>query len=225
MIVWGFKPEWFNKVVEQCKNKKVQFMFGDPNELLGTIDHDGFVSIVTCNDIKLNMCKADKVVYCSTLDSMFVLFQGSVQQYTKNKVHTLTLNNVNNMCGSNSHVLFSSDYIYGLGSNRLSQLGIDFENQDILEPELIDYFCGLGKVMDMACGPFHSAVIVDGDVYTFGWHKDGRLGRDMDDIIGLATFQHGNKSVEINAVKVVCGSSHTLVLDDKGIVWSCGSSK
>lgn len=203
-------------------------MFGHPNELLGFIDAEGLVTIVTATYTRLNMCKADQVVYCSTLHSTFVLLAGTVQQYTKDTVHTLPMRHVKSMCGSNAHVLFSADYLFGLGSNRLSQLGMDFTDcQDVTEPALIEYFCGLGKITDMACGPFHTAVIVEGDVYTFGWHKDGRLGRDMgEETIGLAMFfDNDDESVEVNAVQVVCGSTHTVVLDDTGTVWTCGSSK
>ncbi|KAG2204646.1 hypothetical protein INT47_011941 [Mucor saturninus] len=217
VIVWGFQPSWFYKVEEQSKNKQIHAIFGDPNKLLGIVDSKGFVSTVTEQETRANVCLADTVVYCSHLDSMFVLFDGAVQQYIGDTVRTV-MRNVYQICGSNTHVLFSTaNGVYGLGSNRTSQLGVDFDNhQEVTDPVLIDLFCGLGKITDMACGRFHSAVVVEGDVYTFGWHKDGRLGRDDMDLIGLAMFQIDGESIEVNAVQVVCGSLHTLVLDDAG---------
>lgn len=233
LVIWGFKPTWFDKITQL--QKQVQFMFGDPNQLMGIIDQDNNVSIVRNTETRIDFCKAEQVVYCSHMPLLFILYNGTVTQYDIStlKQETLMDSNVKWMSASDTHVLFSTDSfstpLYGMGSNRLSQLGIDYQEQQVLKPYVIDYFCGLGLVTDMSCGSFHSAVVMSGDVYTFGWSKDGRLGsgtETAEDIVSLAIFLDADDQViEVNAVKVVCGSSHTLVLDDEGVVWSCGSSK
>lgn len=203
---------------------------------MGIIDHHQFVSILGAQTRLVDFCKADNVVYCSQLNSLFILYQGTVSRYdldTQKQNTLLDNHHIKSISGSDTHILFSTDSfstpLYGMGSNRLSQLGIDYQQQHVTKPQIIDYFCGLGVVTDMACGPFHSAVILSGDVYTFGWSKEGRLGsgtEPTEEIISLGIFlDEKDRPVEINAVKVVCGSSHTLVMDDTGRVWSCGSSK
>ncbi|KAI9333501.1 regulator of chromosome condensation 1/beta-lactamase-inhibitor protein II [Pilaira anomala] len=233
LVVWGFQPTWFDKIIEL--KKQIQFIFGDPNQLLGIIDQHQFVSILGAQTRLVDFCKADNVVYCSQLNSLFILYQGTVSRYDLDTQKRETLfdnHHIKSISGSDTHILFSTDSfsapLYGMGSNRLSQLGIDYQQQQVTEPQIIDYFCGLGVVTDMACGPFHSAVILSGDVYTFGWSKEGRLGsgtEPTEEIISLGIFlDEKDRPVEINAVKVVCGSSHTLVMDDTGRVWSCGSN-
>lgn len=225
VILWGFQPVWFNKFMDLCKDKSIRTIFGDPNHLFGIVDTSGYVSTVTANKSSYHTCQADTVVYCSHLQSIFVLWQGTLKQYKEDTVSTI-MTGVLQISGSNAHILISTDQgIYGLGSNRLSQLGMDIDSyQEVTEPILIDVFSGLGKITDMACGPFHSAVVVEGDLYTFGWHKDGRLGREEMDLVGLAIFMDQGEMVEVNVVQVACGSSFMLVLDDGGSIWSCGSS-
>ncbi|KAF7726819.1 hypothetical protein EC973_008420 [Apophysomyces ossiformis] len=163
---------------------------------------------------------------------------GKVDVYLGKTFHrTLNIPSVLSMAGSQAHVIFltaGNDPIYAIGSNRFSQLGMDYHTvQSItVDPEPVTYFSGLSSQQGtVACGLFHSAVLLDGDLYTFGWRKDGRLGRpedeaEDDDIVGLAIFlNEEGEEVEINAMKIACGATHTLIVDDKGFVWSCGSSK
>ena len=126
-----------------------------------------------------------------------------------------------------------TDPIFALNSNRYSQLGCDTTTLQNVndEPIPVDFFSGLmvQKEASIACNSFHSAVAIDGELYTFGWKKSGRLGRpsssfslkededDEDDIIGLAEFRNSeNQAVEdVHVIKVVCGINHTMALDGK----------
>lgn len=139
-----------------------------------------------------------------------------------------SLPRVYSLAASSTHVLFYTsgmDPIYSLGSNRFSQLGFDTSTIQALEtPTPIDYFSGLG-MMDpahqgmVACGLFHSAVVLGGELYTFGWNKDGRLGwsdNDDNDIISPAVFldaQGEPIQEDINVMRVACGAAHTLAID------------
>ncbi|CAO3665915.1 unnamed protein product [Rhizopus stolonifer] len=141
--------------------------------------------------------------------------------------HVIQLPQVISMQASSEHVLcHTSQGIFGIGSNRFSQLaGIE----SCQTPVLIEHFEGLAmNSVTIACGPFHSAVAIEGDLYTFGLFKEGRLGwgEGSGDRVDLAVFlDKDGQEVDVNVVKVACGSCHTLVLDDQGKIWSCGSNK
>lgn len=239
LIIWGYKDHWFDKLKKQ---DYVEFMFGSPNTIIGMLI-GSTLTCVTWEGISFEILNVKQAVYCSSMESIFILSlpRKTVQRYNLQGIlqTPCVLEGVESMCSSNTHVLFSTTSsqmpLYGLGSNRLSQLGFDFQQQEIKIPQVIEYFNELGTISSMDCGSFHTAVIVNGDVYTFGWNKDGRLGwgsglqeeEDDDDMIRCGVFldKDNRKVVEINAIKVVCGTSHTLVLDDKHRLWSCGSSK
>lgn len=117
--------------------------------------------------------------------------------------------------------------IWARGSNRYGQLGVDPSHTQTLRTfQPIEFFDGLDfgvadVLRQVACGPFHSAVIVGGDLYTFGWKQDGRLGWDEsqleeDVMIGLPTFMDSNgQAVDVTVVQVACGSAHTIAVDGK----------
>lgn len=226
-------------MVNAAKGKHLTNLFGDPNTLLGFIDNQQNLSIITAS-ISLQDCMSQVQQAVYSQDTLFVLdTKGQVLQYNyideniqENSI-LLPLPKVIALAASQTHVLLltsSNDApIYALGSNRFSQLGIDCHQQKTDIPTMIEYFCGLSNASSIACGLFHSAVILAGDVYTFGWDHEGRLGCGVDkddDVVRLAVFLDMNdEPVEVNAVKVACGSAHTVVLDDQGSIWTCGSSK
>jgi alpha-tubulin suppressor-like RCC1 family protein len=186
--------------------------------MLGVINQQREISVLTPEkDLMQYMGHVAQAVYSQS--SLFILTDaGTVYQYDSGAITELSLPPVTKISGSPTGVLFLTQTgVYGLGSNKLAQLGMDYQQQQVLEPTLIEYFCGFQHMTDIDCGPFHSAVIADGEVYTFGWSKEGRLGwglEEKEDIISYATFLDvNNQPVDIHAVQVACGASHTLVLD------------
>lgn len=242
LVIWGYQPHWFDKL--NILQDHVEFMFGSPNTIIG-MKIGSTLTCVTREGISFEIMHVKQAVYCSSMESIFVLLLTGgdiVQRYDLHGIlqAPCVLEGVQFMCSSKTHVLFATNSsntpLYGLGSNRLSQLGFDYQQQEVKSPQAIEYFNELGTISSMDCGPFHSAVVINGDVYTFGWNKDGRLGwgsdkeeeEEDDDIIRCGVFLDENDRevvVEVNATKVVCGTSHTLVLDDHHTLWSCGSSK
>ncbi|KAI8979663.1 regulator of chromosome condensation 1/beta-lactamase-inhibitor protein II [Mycotypha africana] len=258
VLILGFKPAWFSRFESACANRKLKSVFGDPNKFLGFVDEYNNLSIITEApenseiDILSNIVKA---VFCQHLDTLILLdTYGQVQQCRynniKNTIEPISfLSKVKDLCASKSHVLFATSSndlpIYGMGSNRLSQLGIDYhELQASDTPTLIEYFCGLNlPTNNIACGPFHSAVVRGNELYTFGWSKDGRLGwgsnneNNDGDIVSLSSFldcndqpvildndnDKANDSLSIK--QTACGTNHTVAIDEKGRVWTCGSNK
>ncbi|KAI8337366.1 regulator of chromosome condensation 1/beta-lactamase-inhibitor protein II [Choanephora cucurbitarum] len=236
LYVWGFQSILTKKLVEQCKAKLPTCIFGDPNTTMGFIDNHETLYLIS-RSFECSFKAVRHAVYSQ--QCVFMLdYQGEVKRLDCQDLacavpEALQLPLVNTMYASSQHVLFLTNSVdtpvFGLGSNKLCQLGI-LEDQEIRQPIAIDYFCGLmTKVEQASCGLFHSAVILNGDVYTFGWSKDGRLGSgtyDKEDVITLAQcVDDQDQPVEIQAVQVSCGSTHTLILDDQGQVWSCGSSR
>lgn len=222
LVFWGYKPALSEKLE---KITDIESIHGELDSFLGVVNKQHELSVLTPEKDHIK-CMDDIVqaVYCQQQSSLFVLTEeGAVYQYEK--THTVRqlhkLPPVKKISSSETCVLFQTKSdVYGLGSNKLAQLGMDYQQQQLDEPTLIEYFCGFQHISDIDCGPFHSAVIVDGEVYTFGWSKEGRLGwgsiEEKDDIISFATFLDVNdQPVDIHAVKVVCGSAHTLVLDGK----------
>jgi len=137
-------------------------------------------------------------------------------------------------CGK-EHVLLLSKhgtaYSYGIGSR--GQLGhgtVETEKT----PRLVEALEGV-KVTCLAAGGWHSAAVVDGDLYTWGWNESGQLGlptlkigegssRSSEDAVGIqaeprCTF---DVSEEISVTSVSCGSRHTLCLTVQGSVLASG---
>ncbi|KAI7867175.1 regulator of chromosome condensation 1/beta-lactamase-inhibitor protein II [Spinellus fusiger] len=238
LVVWGFQP---NISLPEWEEKHPLLMFGDVNSILGLIDAKRSVYFcstqhpekpLTC----IATCAKD-AVYCSGLDAIYVLtvsVSGKVECYTQLqgplKMSLLNIPvHVHSMAASPTHMLFYTsglDPVYALGSNRFSQLGSNFQHaMEIVEPCTIEFFCGLGMYNDTAqgsvtCGLFHSAVIIEGDVYTFGLKKQGQLGwgedqnADQDTLVKLCVFVDATDApVEVDALEVACGATHTVVLD------------
>ncbi|CDH57463.1 hypothetical protein RO3G_15049 [Lichtheimia corymbifera JMRC:FSU:9682] len=260
---WGYQPiqdsgSSFTALTD-WGDRCIRRMFGDLNLCLGAVDDQGNVwyrvlGSSTTNPIQLLASEAQDAVYCSALEAIYVLtVDGNVDHYKMQKeddkvafklvARLATLPRVYSLAASATHVLFYTagmDPIYSLGSNRFSQLGFDTSSiQALATPTPIDYFSGLGMMMDpdhqgmVACGLFHSAVVLGGELYTFGWNKDGRLGwgdndNDDNDVISPAVFLDAKGDPiqeDISIVRVACGAAHTLAMDDHGRIWSCGSNK
>lgn len=152
----------------------------------------------------------------------------------------LELPRVFEMAMSVNHVLFvveGSPCIYALGNNNYSQLGLDpYRHRFLDDPKPIDFFDGLcylnqnnynAHSISVACGPFHSAVIINQDLYTFGWKNRGLLAweeeiedEEDDTIINLACFKtFNNQTIEVPIIKVACGSTHTVAIDGKSYMF------
>lgn len=76
-------------------------------------------------------------------------------------------------------------------------------------------------VSQVACGGLHTAVLtVEGECYTFGLGKDGRLGLGGDEHRLLPSLVAELSDYRI--VQVACGGHHTAALTDEGKVWMWG---
>ncbi|KAF1317060.1 E3 ubiquitin-protein ligase herc4, partial [Globisporangium splendens] len=125
-------------------------------------------------------------------------------------------------------VLTANGDIHTCGWGLYQQLGHG-STQDERKPRVVealrdlDASCG-GPIVQIACGSWHTAARTqDGDVYTWGWGKDGQLGH-----AGARTSQALPRVVSDGyfdadeagrkAIDVACGVRHTLVLCANGDV-------
>ncbi|KAI9264375.1 regulator of chromosome condensation 1/beta-lactamase-inhibitor protein II [Phascolomyces articulosus] len=254
--MWGWKPECQgNDFLQIWGNLAIKRMFGSFDQgWIGALGDDGIVWYYQYGSkerLKLTTGAKD-ADYCQDRKEILVLTEtGYIDCYEQRadddklfaiKKRLANLPKVHAMAVSFSHVLFYTEGlnpIYVLGSNRYSQLGFDTTIQSVGDESIIpvEFFSGLMvQQASLACGPFHSAVVVDGELYTFGWKKNGRLGwgnsftsqtDDHDDVIGLVEFRNeqGELVEDVYVIKVVCGTNHTMALDDEGRVWTCGSNQ
>ncbi|CAO3640369.1 unnamed protein product [Cunninghamella blakesleeana] len=204
--------------------------------------------ILLAENIKqVDFCQNLERVFLLSNDGMVTTYNISKNKYKKKQI--LELPKVFDMAMSVNHVLFvveGSPCIYALGNNNYSQLGLDpYRHRYLDNPEPIDFFDGLcylnqknynAHSVSVACGPFHSAVIINQDLYTFGWKNQGLLAWEDDNeededeeegtIIHLSCFKtYNNQTIEVPINKVVCGSTHTVAIDDNKDVWICGQNK
>jgi E3 ubiquitin-protein ligase HERC2 len=100
-----------------------------------------------------------------------------------------------------------------------------YSPKNYAEKDEIDFVVGdleSKKVVDVACGFQHTAcVTAEGEVYTWGFGKNGALGHgdwEMNDL---------PKKVENlqNIVKIKCGIDYTIAMDKDGKLYSWGSNR
>jgi alpha-tubulin suppressor-like RCC1 family protein len=119
--------------------------------------------------------------------------------------------NIRKICGGYDHtvLLLDEGEVYIWGSNKFGQLGLGKKlEEEVAEPTKLT---GLGDVMDISCGAFHTLTVNrEGEVYGFGLTRDGRLPSEN---------ETENKPIKIcgklkkhRIVQVVCGKRHNLLV-------------
>lgn len=135
---------------------------------------------------------------------------------------------ISHMCCGADHTLLltqnGSLLSFGLGSR--GQLG----HGDILprpEPCLVSALAGL-PVKAAACGSWHCLALSEcGDVYSWGWNKDGQLGLRQSAGLTVTTptlVDSGTNAgdIDVSFVSISCGSRHSAALTEAGVLYSWG---
>lgn len=78
-------------------------------------------------------------------------------------------------CGSTHTLLVAKNEVYAFGGNKEGQLG-DGTTKDRFEPVKITKGFNNEKIIAVSCGGFHSAVLTESNIYTFGFNQYGQLG-------------------------------------------------
>ncbi|XP_058464342.1 uncharacterized protein LOC131438361 [Malaya genurostris] len=112
-------------------------------------------------------------------------------------------------CGRLHTLLLTSNGIYSMGANNLSQLGIGCHVLNALQPMLVQALDGK-NITHICAGQYHNAVVANGLLYTWGWGIFGQLGH------GTVADCPLPRVVEFfrkkNVQQISLGHAHTLVL-------------
>ncbi|KAM0686636.1 hypothetical protein COBT_002139, partial [Conglomerata obtusa] len=106
--------------------------------------------------------------------------------------------------------------LYTLGSNDPADLTFYNENSQAMEPTKIENFVGQ-DVSKIACGFYHTLILVNQMVFSFGKTDRGALGR----------VDRGKEILQIEGLKKIkdisCGEAHSAALDENNelYVWGC----
>ncbi|KAK7494796.1 hypothetical protein BaRGS_00013923, partial [Batillaria attramentaria] len=120
--------------------------------------------------------------------------------------------------GSDHSMALTEDgRLFVWGSNGEGQVGLG-EESEVSVPTQLD----VGqRVTCIACGYYHSAIVTEnGELYTFGETEEGQLGLGDDTEEPKIPQQVVAISDKVKAV--ACGSTHTVVLTEKGQVYTFG---
>ena len=132
--------------------------------------------------------------------------------------------------GDHIVVLDESGDVWTAGNNKYGQLGTNdnlYIDYGVDTFQKINVGNGSVKIKAVAAGQFHTILIDEnGGVWTAGYNYYGQLGRD--DNTGSekpnAEFKKVDGLENVKIVSAAGGTSHTILLDDSGNVWTAGSS-
>lgn len=121
-------------------------------------------------------------------------------------------------------VNFVGNDLFTWGKNVSNCLGHSYLDSDQMYPKLVRDFLYLDVIK---CIPGEDCIFVilnDGKVFGWGNNIDGKLGHKSTSL-SIPSPSLVKKLAKKRIVKVSCGKGHTLFLDEKGFVYSCGSNK
>lgn len=129
-------------------------------------------------------------------------------------------------CGKDfTAILADEGVLFMVGSDLDGCIGCDRSlGDEVLLPRRVEKFHDL-KLLQIDCGDAHVVVLAeDGEVYTWGCGKLGRLGHgDEDDLTVPEAVPLPPTCNDIVAIK--CGLDNTMILTKQGHVVGCGSNQ
>lgn len=126
-----------------------------------------------------------------------------------------------------SYFIDQNNTLYAAGSNASGQLGIGtIKNETRINPVKVQENI---KLIRSGKSGFAIALTLSGDLYSFGNNQFAQLGLgttfnndSSTNSVSLPTLIDLNKQIKI--IDIACGAQHTLLLSDKGEVYSFGSN-
>ncbi|KAE9331612.1 hypothetical protein PF008_g15344 [Phytophthora fragariae] len=125
---------------------------------------------------------------------------------------------------AHSALVSTTGGVFTFGWGLYNQLGHG-STQNELEPAVVDALQGLdSEVVQVACGNWHTAALTaSGDLYTWGWGKDGQLGHEaakatqvLPRVVDVPSAASSDETLDV--VSIACGNRFTLALCRDGSV-------
>ncbi|KAM0686257.1 Ultraviolet-B receptor uvr8 [Conglomerata obtusa] len=107
-------------------------------------------------------------------------------------------------------------YVYAFGSNKFSQLAQTSELKETHVPTEIKSLRG-ANITKVACGFFHTLLLIQNKVYSFGQNDYLALGRDN------APHEVLEVPLKDDIIDISCGKSHSAALTVNGILYAWGT--
>ncbi|KAF4687477.1 hypothetical protein FOZ60_003951 [Perkinsus olseni] len=128
-------------------------------------------------------------------------------------------------CGQDFSAVVTSDgALYTFGSNQYGQLGVGDGCLRSSTPLRVRGPLEERKIVKVACGGSHMAAVTDeGELYTWGYGRDGNLGHGDKADVGVPKLVEALKGKRI--VDVAAGGGHTMALDEKGVLYVFGRGR
>jgi RCC1 and BTB domain-containing protein len=123
---------------------------------------------------------------------------------------------VKDICCGGFHTLALIDTgdVYSWGKGEFGQLGVGSDSNAAL-PRLISALHDVGRVAAISAGENHSVVAtVTGDVYSWGYGKQGQLGHATGRNEKLPRLVQTLSQSRVVVVQVACGWRHSMALSN-----------
>ncbi|KAK2857182.1 hypothetical protein Q5P01_005917 [Channa striata] len=115
-------------------------------------------------------------------------------------------------CGGGHTVALTGDGVYAFGLGQFGQLGHGTFIFESRLPRPVEHF-KKGRVVQVACGENHTAVITDGGLlYTFGDGRHGKLGLGEENFTNQFKPTLCSRFLKYRVKAVSCGGCHMVVL-------------
>ncbi|XP_066581210.1 RCC1 and BTB domain-containing protein 1-like isoform X2 [Prorops nasuta] len=124
--------------------------------------------------------------------------------------------------GNESLMVTKDGTVYAIGNNTSRCLGTG-DSLSSLHPRKVEALCGKGPIKTFAfgIGPHVLALMVNGEVYSWGFNAYCQLGNGTTNEGLTPSLITTNLSGKI-VVDIACGSHHSLALTDKGELYAWG---
>jgi alpha-tubulin suppressor-like RCC1 family protein len=125
-------------------------------------------------------------------------------------------NAVNNVsCGLLHTAVIQSGVVYTFGYNIVGQLGNRTNTTSSVPVKVVDNdgFTN-NNLSSVSCGSYHTGVIKNGIVYTFGYNEYGQLGNstNINSNVAVRVVDYGNIFVNNNITDLICGLNYSSII-------------
>jgi alpha-tubulin suppressor-like RCC1 family protein len=124
--------------------------------------------------------------------------------------------------GDHALILLADGRVYAFGDNSAGQLGLGVVGSPVMSPTPVPL---PGQAIEVAAGyKFSLALLADGRVFAFGINDWGQLGLGLG-FLGIPVPDPLLVPLPGAAIHVAAGFRHSLVLDEKLVVWAFGHNE